>query len=321
MNGLRGMLGGNSNAGGLVKNCENHAFYHDWNINSNQIDQVSGTVTGLRWLKGNHNRNLAQHLQDLKFGTKAVSLTFKNHITGGVSGVIAKAFMANRHGENIESKAFVGTSTCDMNQPFTIHKHTHCTNYVFFKKCKTTTKNIPRGFTPQELNQVLNSLQYAASKSMYDEGVRRTGLRSDEADSSLQSLYIQESHTLRRFYPEIQYDYTEMENVPHQDLQNAIRIGSLHQIQDGFVYQRIHDVAGPHARSSFFHAPNNNIIFVMSVNREGANFRVRMSSFKVNGRMPAGAFGSSAGAWSLERPGQGTAPSSNELMRVFPALK
>lgn len=321
MNGLRGLLGSPVNAGAYVQGCENFPYFFQWDISRAQIDGVAAQQQDIRWLKGPQKRNLPALLRELKFGRKAVSLTFENHITSGRSGVLAKAFVALRTGDQVSARGAMGSATCDMKQQFNTVSYKDCKRILFVKKCKTKTKQVPRGFQPHELMTVLNHLQYQASKTMYDLGKSRTGLSSDAFDMALESLYLTESHALRRFYPEIKYDYTEMDDVPLQELQSAISQASQGQINDQYIYNRINQIVQASARSSFFHVPNASVLYAISVNRMGANFLVRMSSFQVNSRLPAGALAWSTGAWNLERPGQGTSPSSNDLMRIFPPLK
>ena len=322
INGLRGLLGQNVNAAAFAQGCENFAQYIPWEFKTTQIDQFASQAQTFRWLKGNHQRNLGAHLKDLKFGKKAVALTFENHIVAsGRSGVIAKALVAIKTGDQISARVALGSSTCDMKQMYNQVKYRDCKRILFWKKCSTKTKNVPRGFHPHELNAVLNNLQYSAAKIMFDESSKKTGLKSQNSVAGLESLYVTESHTLRKFYPEIQYDYTEMVDVPLNQLPSAIRESSMNQITDGSIFQRIQQISGANSRSSFFYAPNASSLFVISANKSGSNYLVRMSSFKVNGRLPAGAFAVSVGAWSLERAGQGTTPSSQELVKVFPPLK
>lgn len=323
MKGLRGLLGSPTNAGAFIQGCENHHYFYTWDLNRAQIDQTAAQVQDIRWLKGVHKRNIPALLKELKFGRKAVSLTFENSISAGRSGVLAKALIAVRNGDVINARGGVGSATCDMRQQTNTVSYKHCKRFLFIKKCTTKHKQVPRGFHPNELMTVLNHLQQQAAQTMYDLGKAKTGLsdRDYDFDNDLQSLYLQESHILRRFYPEIQYDYAEMDDVPLNELRTAIQQASYSQIGDNHVFTRMTQIAGSNARSSFFHVPNSNVLFVISVNKSGANYLVRMSSFRVNGRLPAGAFAWSVGGWNLERGGQGTSPSSQDLMRVFPPLK
>ena len=77
-----------------------------------------------------------------------------------------------------------------------------------------------------ELNNVLSKLQSDATRELYNSVSSRTGLKADNLDNSLETLYISESQVLRRYYPEITYDYTELSDVPQNDIISALREAS-----------------------------------------------------------------------------------------------
>ena len=320
MNGVKGLMGGGGGAGHLIEHCENHHYFYAWDFTRDQIDAFSDQIVDVTWLKGHHRRNMPDLLRKLKWIKKTTSVTFENHVNAsGWSGVLAKALVATRVGDQIYARAGIGSATCYMKQQFNTLVNQVCSDCP--RKCWDERKDVPRGINPHELMAVQDHLQQQSSQTMYDIGTARTGLGDHELENGLQSLYLQESHTLRRFFPEIQYDYTEMVEVPHHEIPIAVQQGSFGQIGDGSIFERIQQIAGGHDRSSFFHAPNHNMLFVISVNKSGGEFLIRMSSFKVDGRLPAGAFAWSVGGWNLERGGHGSSPSVHDLLSVFPALK
>ena len=322
MAGLRGMIGQNVDANSLILGYDVQMNFFPWNFNRIEIDAYANSVQDVNWLGGVHHRTFGSHLKELKFGKRAVSLTFENHITGSQSGVLAKALVATRSGDSVEARAVYSSVTANMRQQMIMHSWETCEKFLFMKtKCTRHTQQIPRGFNPEELNRVLNFLQFTASNSMHSIASHRTGLTSSQVDNSLASLYVDESHILRRFYPEIQYDYLEMTAIPHHELSTVIMEACSGQITDGYVFGRIQQVTETYDKSSFFTAPNSNILWVISINKEADGYLVRMSSFRVDGRLPAGAVAVSVGAWSLERAGQGTNPSVTDILNIFPTLK
>ena len=134
-------------------------------------------------------------------------------------------------------------------------------------------------------------------------------------------MYIEESQVLRRFYPEITYDYTELKDVPQYEFHSAFREASQGKIVDANILNRISLLAASASRSSFFYAPNNNLLYVISINRQGTVYLIRVSIFTVNNRLPGGSFATSAGSWNLVRAGNPANPSVHEILKIFPTLK
>ena len=309
------------NADKLANNCEFQRYFWTHNTNTNSLNAIGDQTQPITWLKANHERQFFKALKDLKFGRRAMSLSFENYITDTRSGVIAKALIGYRNGDSVVASVGVATSTCDMIQQYNTRYYQKCRNMVFFNRCEPATERRPRGFCPIELNSILSKLQSDATRELYNSVSLHTGLKADNLDNRLKTLYIPESQVLRRYYPEITYDYTELSDVPQNNIISVLREASQRQIGDVNILNRINQVATSAARSSIFYAPNNNLLFVISISKVGANFLIRMSSFTVNGRLPAGAFATSVGAWRLERVGIPANPSVNEILQIFPPLK
>ena len=305
----------------MANSCESQRYFWTHQTDRQNVNAIGDQAQAIRLLKGDHGRQFFMALKDLKYGTRAMSLSFENHISDTVSGVIAKALIGYRYGDSIVASVGVATSSCDMIQQFNVVSYQKCKKILFIKKCHNVQESHPRGFHPHELNSVLAKLQSDASKELYTCVCQNTGLSADEHDQSLQSLYIQESQVLRRYYPEITYDYTELSEVPQHEMITAVLEASAGQIGDYNILNRMVQIAISAANSSFFYSPHNNLLYVISINRTGDSFLIRMSSFTVAGRLPGGAFATSVGGWNLEVGGNPVNPSVHELLAIFPPLK
>jgi hypothetical protein len=321
VNNIKNMQHAGPNVNLLANNCEFQRYFWTYNTNRNSLNAIGDQIQLITWLKAIHGRQFFKALKDLKFGRRAMSLSFENYITGSRSGVIAKALIGYRNGDTVVASVGVATSTCDMIHQYDVRTYQKCTKILLLKKCENVSERIPRGFHPNELNNVLSKLQSDATRELYNSVSSHTGLKADNLDNSLETLYITESQVLRKFYPEITYDYTDLSDVPPNDMISAVKEASQGQIGDVNILNRIKQVAISVARSSFFFAPNNNLLFVISINKVGANYLIRISSFTVSGRLPGGAFATSVGGWNLERAGNAANPSVNEILKIFPALK
>ena len=220
----------------------------------------------------------------------------------------------------------VATSTCDMIPQSNSHTSQYCHDILFWRVCDPeVTHTTPRGFDPHELNNVLSKLQSDAIRELYNSVSSRTGLKADNLDNSLQTLYIAEAQVLRRFYPEITYDFVELLNVPLKDITSTLKQASKGEIRDIAILNRIKQVATSSTsslfRSSFFIAVNCKTLFVISIHKSPTNCNIKMSTFTVNCKLPGRAFATSVGAWNLERERFPANPSVHEILKIFPALK
>ena len=326
VNNIKNMQHDAPNADTLTNNCEFQRYFWTHNTNRNNLNAIGDQTQSITWLRATHKRQFFKALKDLKLGTRAMSLSFENQITDTRSGVIAQALIGYRKGESVVASVGVATSTCDMIPQSNSHTSQYCHAILFWTICDPeVTHTTPRGFDPHELNNVLSKLQSDAIRELYNSVSSRTGLKADNLDNSLQTLYIAESQVLRRFYPEITYDFVELMNVPLNEITSALKEASKGEIRDVFILNRIKQVATSSKslffRSSFFFASNSKTLFVISIHKFPTNVKIRMSSFTVNYRFPGRAFATSVGAWNLEREGHPANPSVHEILKIFPPLK
>lgn len=305
----------------LVNDCEFQRYFWSHQTDRNSLNAIGEQFNVIRWLKGDHGRHFFRPLKDLKYGTRAMSLTFENHISTHISGVIAKALIGYRNGDSVSASIAVATSSCGMVQQYNPHTFQRCNQFLFWRNCHDVTEYHARGYHPHELNNVLAKLQSTASSELYGSVAQNTGLTADNSGPILESLYIEESQVLRRYYPEIAYEYIELNDVPHHEFIAAVHEASQGSVHDMDVLNRILQVAASTPSSSFFFSPHNNLLYVIAVNLTETRYFIRMSAFTVDGRLPGGSFATSVGAWNLERAGNPVNPSVHELLGIFPPLK
>lgn len=287
MNYVNGMRGNAVNAGAYINGCENHHYFWANDFGTHELEGYANIHHGFRFRRADTSRQLYDVVRKLRFGRKSQAVEFTNEVyANGVSGVFAKTVVAIKDGGRVYARAGIGSATCAMTQM--TRTETYTARRMLCNNGPTThTRVVPRGLEPHELTLVQDHLQQQAAQTLWDIGRHHTGIGA--SDDSLQSLYLQECHKLRRWFREIKYEYFEMDDVPHHELPAAIRDSSYGQINDGWVHERVKQVAVQAGRTSIFHAPNNDVLYVMSINRNGANFLVRISSFRANGAMPGGA--------------------------------
>ena len=134
-------------------------------------------------------------------------------------------------------------------------------------------------------------------------------------------MYLDESNKLRSLYTQIEYDYSELKDVVMHELRNVITSASLGLITDDWILNRMHDISCSTSRSSFIVFPSDDYFFVFSILNLNGNMQVKLSTFRVQGQLPNGAFVSSVGYWSTEREGQAANPSVHQIVGIFPPLK
>lgn len=230
------------------------------------------------------------------------SLTFGINIAGTSGSVTANALMAVKGPSVVTVRQASGTASTNINQQY----------------ISVAGKSVTRGLYAHELDAVQNKLQRESSLAMKREISAKTGLYSEAA---LSSLYLDESNKLRNLYAQIEYDYTELDRIEPANLANTIVGASLGLITDGGIVSRVHSIAQGSSRSSFMYAVNDTTFFVGAVTNFGSYYLLRFSTFRVQGKLPTGAFATSVGSWYVERYGSGATPSLAQILAIFPAIK
>lgn len=312
---------GYKNAEQYFNGCTNYRVYYSEDFPRAKIAEMANLDKYMQVFRDHSSRKLFSNVADLIYAKKSSSVLYENIIReNGVSAVIAKATVAFRVGDTVSVRAGLGSSTCSMTQmsrTITVpgRRRMLCDN-----RPKEYTKTVPRGFFPHELADVQDSLQYFASNELYEELKRATGLSSE--DNVLTSIFINEARKLRQWFREIVYEHSDKDDVPFNNIGTAIYLSSFNTMHDTWVGKRLMEVISANKKCSFFICPHPEYIFVVLVNKEGEDYSVHVSSFRtpLDRRMPVGAFAWSVGAWNIERPGEGSSPTTHELVHIFPPL-
>ena len=120
------------------------------------------------------------------------------------------------------------------------------------------------------------------------------------------SLYLEESNRLRQLFTQIEYDHSEVNSLKFNDIPEVyafIQASSLNMITDETVMSRIYAVAAANTKSAFMVFPNAEYFFVYNVAHVDGLIQFKISTFRVKGQLPVGAFVSSVGLWNHEREG------------------
>ena len=266
-----------------------------------------------------------QRLKPLTFCTtcKINSLTFNNNIGPESCSVSASGLQATKANGRLNIRQASGSASASTKKQYNVVKYHVCNKFLgITTNCWDENRNIERGFYAHELDAMTTKLQRESSLAIKREIQAKTGMSSAPEEESLTSLYLDESNRMRALYPQIEYDYSELDVVPEGQLSGAISAASLGNIVDGGILSRIVTVARSSARSSFIVVPQPSVFYVAAVNNlYNGNFRLRFSTFRVQGKLPTGAFVTSTGVWATERAGEGAVPSLSQIIAIFPALK
>jgi hypothetical protein len=235
---------------------------------------------------------------------KVASLTFTTNINDAWGTATADAMIAVKDSSVVTLRQAFGTAICTPKQQFTL----------------AAGRMVVRGLFTHELEALQDKLQRESALAMKREISAKTGL-SAGSELDLASLYLDESSRLRSLYPQIEYDYTELDRIEPQNLGNTIFGASLGRITDASIISRIQTIAQASTRSSFLFAAAPNIFFVGAITNHGSHFLLKFSTFGVRGKLPTSAFAISVGSWNVERHGEAASPSLAQLLAIFPAIK
>lgn len=115
----------------LVNDWEFQRYFWSHHTDRNSLNSIGEQFNVIRWLKGDHGRHFFRPLKDLNYGTRAMSLTFENHISTNISGVIAKALIGYRNGESVSASIAVATFSYGMVQQYNPHTFQRCNQFLF----------------------------------------------------------------------------------------------------------------------------------------------------------------------------------------------
>jgi len=201
-------------------------------------------------------------------------------------------------------------------QQYNVETVRKCKTVVLVKKCHNEQVKIPRGFFTSEIEAIIKEAQRRAAIAMR----QSLGLGSEaHAPMTLNSAFHDEHNRLRSLYPEIQYDYEDVKNIDMSDWNKALMTG-MSNLGDQAGRDRINKFLNTANHSNFLWAVTANHLYYLIVHKNGNDtFNLHVSHFIVGGnsKLPAGAFATSTGSWSIERAGAGANPSINQVLAIF----
>lgn len=321
------MIGQDVDTTGLLSGITTNASF-------DSKDDYSGNVDGLADSCTEYNFDVMgsamsfkvcpyTRVRPLKFSqsSRLQSLTFQNNVVSYYASVTANGLVAVRNGNTIQLRQATGSSYSSIPPQYTSQVQRVCKKSLFSTKCHDEVVQVARGLQHWEIEKITSKMQREAAIALKNEIAAKTGLGAIVPLTSLGSLYLQESNQMRQLYTELEYDYSEIANVNNWDLISTIQTATLNLVTDGWIHSRITEIANSAYHSCFLSAPVDNYLFVIGVINQGGVFTVRISTFKISGRLPVGAFATSSGTWNLERYGEGASPSIHQVISIFPALK
>lgn len=312
------MMGPPVDASTLMHGCEYKNAFKHFEFPRAELESVASTPLPIRYLRNDIQSPVTDSLRHLKFGTHVASVTYETQITVPVSGVMAKALVGVRNGDNIEASVAIGATTCDTTQQYTVVTHRECKRkFGIIKKCHDVHVTVPRGFNPDELNRIHGALQVSAAKTMFDGVSAQTGVNSFFAEMT-EGTYLAESKLLQDLYPDARYQLAAMRGVSKEDLQAAVREASKNEIVDSAVLEKVAALTQSAPSATILHAPNDNVVYVIQLTKlDDSSFSIRQRSFNANGKLPGGAFAFKTAEWTVERPGRPTETPALQLAQRF----
>ena len=322
MDGVKNMVGPDASMPDLISSVASTAKYYTMDSSLATLDNDTLKVDYFPFFIGQMPVFPYIRMGPLRFGTKQISLTFYNNVGKGSGAIAAFGSIGQRTGNTIKMGSIYGLAYGSINPKYTYTVVETCSGYLFWRTCVNTWHANERALYPSEIERVVSKLQREVSLKMVSELSAKTGLRSEEASFlSGDSLYISESLKIRNLYTQLEYDSSEIWSVESSQLEAAIRSQTKDKVTAYSVLSKVRATMNNNSKANFLVAPTEDFFFVFGINKVGNAFNLRVSTFKVNLRLPVGAFAISTGAWRVENAGEGANPSLHMLLSIFPPNK
>jgi hypothetical protein len=317
------------NANAFVQACNTHWQFLRSNVDRSQLDaeaaKITTVIAGFPLGVIPQPKKLHESLVELKFGTHLTNVNSEESIQPFpfTSSVLFKAIAGDRVGEQVQATIGEAIYFC-MSKPLYAEQRTWvCNSDPSGQKCDWKVTQIARGLNPQELDIVRNFLKEKAIATLAEKGRTELNLsgRLLSVIENNEAHYIKEGKALKKYFPELESSFAEIDQVSAADLGQAIIELSKKRVTDKDILSRISSLSSSTENSSFLYCPDGDILFAISLAKKGDSLNIRQSKFKAIGKFPAGAFATSTGAWSIERKGEVSTPAFLELSKIFPPLK
>lgn len=92
--------------------------------------------------------------------------TSKNFVPGGVSSVGVKGYIAQKSGGSVIAHTVYGASAGSTVQMHNEERYESCKTVLGIKKCEWKTRNVPRGYTSTEADEIYNALVASAHDAL-----------------------------------------------------------------------------------------------------------------------------------------------------------
>lgn len=313
------MITGEVGIGHLANFAIIHGQHYATTIDVSQLNDHCNWVSQLGHI--GWNINPYGRFRSLYFGanSKVSTLTFMNHInTGGAGLIVSNAILGVRSGNSITMVSAYGIASVNPIPQFNQQVVQKCHKTLFHKKCHDEVIYIPRGFHQHELEAIIQESERRAAIAMRQSlGYGETG--PELSTLALGSAFIHEHNQLRSLYPEIEYQYNDLESVQNE-LWNDVLWHNMNGMGDQAIRDRIFQFVATVPHANFIFAGSDKHLYYLIVHNNGnGTFNLHVSLFIVGagGRLPVGAFATSQGGWSLERGGEGANPSIWQILAIF----
>jgi hypothetical protein len=185
--------------------------------------------------------NSRDKLKGIIFSATMIFQSFTIEITGFLGQLRNLVGLAKKQGDDISLIFMTSHTVGKPIQQYNSFTEKTCENvYLFFEKCYTNTRNVPRGFNPYELSVIENTLRYHSYETFKSlslnsvylqllEKAETTNLNNinDFNDYSAGIDYLFETNSDQPFMTQIKSKIEQIEN--------GIEIKILEEIPNGYV--------------------------------------------------------------------------------------
>jgi len=321
------MKGPDVNTGNLIKSNFARAKYEkrdeDGTANLDALAGYADPEIRFWYFTLGHPLYPFSRVQPLKYGSgiKIVSLLVKNFITTEIAAVHIHAMIATRKGNTVTIRSAFAISSAYLNEQYHVQKVRKCRTILLWEDCWEEDDNVQRGLYHTEIEAIIQKLHREGAIAVVNKVKEVMGYVAAPQNGLSATSFVDENLKLRQLYKQLEYDLSEVNSIQPEELMTMIKSLSRDQITDAFVLNKIQQIASSTYRSCFLVAPSPNFFFVFGVVNQNGSYSISISTFKVEGRLPVGAFLTSTGTWNIERYGEGASPSLHQIMSIFPAMR
>lgn len=305
----------------ILEQCEETDVVKRYYLDRSEVKASSDEWTSIRYLKEQQRFQFSKPLEELKFGKRALSMKNDHILDWQKSGSYRRVFVGTRNGNDIDGVIAVGTKSCNVKKLYSEHKTQVCRSSPSSTKCEWRKTYVQRGLTPEELSTIINYLDCSASKFLLKAVSAATGLRSVSPDFNLhkefslgagfESNFYRESSALRGLYPELEFEFNQLNEVENNDIAGAIRDYSkaFREITDGhdlnIMANSLKEYVYNQPKRSCLYAPDDTYMYhIYSIKKGNNSNDLRFVWYKIDTKMPSGSLACDNGhGWHIHKHG------------------